>query len=71
MKKLLELIKKIDCNWPKKERNNLYPWYVIVWRVCVCLPFVVTGSLVLALGYLLGGELQQAKNVLNNTPFFD
>jgi len=26
----------INWKWPRNERNNLFPWYVILWR----LPFI-------------------------------
>ena len=45
--KLIEILR-----WPATKRNGMYPWYVIVWRLCVY-PFLVLFGLGFYLSILL------------------
>ena len=65
MKKLIE---NINWNWPKSETNSKYPWYAILWRVLICLPLILLGSLAMALGYALAGEFDLVKKVYTDLP---
>jgi hypothetical protein len=46
--------------WPQTKTNNMNPWYVILWRLCVY-PFMCLFALGFYLSILLTSSLYEAE----------
>lgn len=56
----------INWKWPQKRKNNLLPWYTILWRCIWFVALVCPAAGIIYLGVLLAFGVDEANSFIKD-----